>query len=137
MIILNKCTRINLCNMKIEQNRLRSRPSTLRHHLNSLPPTMAAEAVGQAPLLAKSQNQSKFKFLTNRFSLLVNQTFFLNDFYLFIRGGDDKDENDKLQGALSSAIVTEKPNVKWGDVAGLETAKEGLKEAVIMPVKFP
>jgi len=42
-----------------------------------------------------------------------------------------------LKGALSSAIVTEKPNVKWSDVAGLESAKEGLKEAVIMPVMFP
>jgi vacuolar protein-sorting-associated protein 4 len=53
------------------------------------------------------------------------------------KGGDDQDENEKLQGALSSAIVTEKPNIKWDDVAGLESAKEGLKEAVIMPVKFP
>jgi vacuolar protein-sorting-associated protein 4 len=53
------------------------------------------------------------------------------------RGGDDDDEDKKLQNALSSAIVTEKPNIKWTDVAGLETAKEGLKEAVIMPVKFP
>lgn len=55
-----------------------------------------------------------------------------------IRGeGDGDDEDKKLQGALSSAIVTEKPNIKWDDVAGLEGAKEGLKEAVIMPVRFP
>lgn len=33
--------------------------------------------------------------------------------------------------------TTEKPNVKWDDVAGLEGAKEALKEAVILPVKFP
>lgn len=38
---------------------------------------------------------------------------------------------------LSGAIVKEKPNVKWDDVAGLFQAKEALKEAVIMPVKFP
>ncbi len=31
----------------------------------------------------------------------------------------------------------EKPNVKWDDVAGLESAKESLKEAVILPIKFP
>lgn len=42
-----------------------------------------------------------------------------------------------MRGALSSAIVSEKPNVKWDDVAGLEGAKEALKEAVILPAKFP
>jgi len=49
---------------------------------------------------------------------------------------NDKEE-DKLADALSSAIVVDKPNVKWDDVAGLELAKENLKEAVILPVKFP
>eukprot|EP00588_Corethron_pennatum_P014771 CAMPEP_0194273816 /NCGR_PEP_ID=MMETSP0169-20130528/7077_1 /TAXON_ID=218684 /ORGANISM="Corethron pennatum, Strain L29A3" /LENGTH=448 /DNA_ID=CAMNT_0039016881 /DNA_START=159 /DNA_END=1505 /DNA_ORIENTATION=- len=51
--------------------------------------------------------------------------------------GDDDAEQSKLRGALSSAIVTEKPNVKWDDVAGLEKAKESLKETVILPVRFP
>lgn len=31
----------------------------------------------------------------------------------------------------------EKPNIQWNDVAGLEGAKEALKEAVILPIKFP
>ena len=31
----------------------------------------------------------------------------------------------------------ERPNVKWSDVAGLEGAKDALKEAVILPIKFP
>ena len=31
----------------------------------------------------------------------------------------------------------ETPNIKWSDVAGLDGAKESLKEAVILPVKFP
>ena len=31
----------------------------------------------------------------------------------------------------------EKPNVRWDDVAGLHIAKESLKEAVIIPIKFP
>ena len=52
-------------------------------------------------------------------------------------GGGDDDEKKKMQGALGSAIVTEKPNVSWSDVAGLDAAKEALKEAVILPVKFP
>jgi len=38
---------------------------------------------------------------------------------------------------IVGAIVQERPNVKWGDVAGLEGAKDALKEAVILPVKFP
>ncbi len=46
-------------------------------------------------------------------------------------------ETEKLQKALSHAIVTEKPNVKWDDVAGLHLAKQLLKEAVIMPIKYP
>jgi vacuolar protein-sorting-associated protein 4 len=52
-------------------------------------------------------------------------------------GGEDDKEKDRLKANLGSAIVTEKPNVKWDDVAGLEGAKDALKEAVILPVKFP
>lgn len=52
--------------------------------------------------------------------------------------GDDQDpELKKLRAGLSSAILSEKPNVKWDDVAGLEGAKASLKEAVILPIKFP
>ena len=46
-------------------------------------------------------------------------------------------EKERLKASLGSAIVSEKPNVRWDDVAGLEGAKEALKEAVILPVKFP
>lgn len=49
----------------------------------------------------------------------------------------DDPEKKKLQGKLEGAIVVEKPHVKWSDVAGLEAAKEALKEAVILPIKFP
>jgi vacuolar protein-sorting-associated protein 4 len=57
------------------------------------------------------------------------------------KDGGDGDETDpdkeKLAAALSGAIVKEKPNVRWDDVAGLDQAKGLLKEAVILPVKFP
>ena len=46
------------------------------------------------------------------------------------KDGKDDDEQSKMRGALSSAIVSEKPNVKWSDVAGLEGAKEALKEGL-------
>ncbi|KAF1352146.1 vacuolar protein sorting-associated protein 4 [Delphinella strobiligena] len=56
------------------------------------------------------------------------------------KGGDDGDEDadsKKLRGALAGSILSEKPNIKWEDVAGLDAAKEALKEAVILPIKFP
>ncbi|CAJ0585210.1 unnamed protein product, partial [Mesorhabditis spiculigera] len=56
------------------------------------------------------------------------------------KDGDDSDEDvekKKMQDKLQGAIVMEKPNVKWTDIAGLESAKEALKEAVILPIKFP
>lgn len=52
-------------------------------------------------------------------------------------GDDDDADTKKLRGALAGAILSEKPNVSWDDIAGLETAKDALKEAVILPVKFP
>ncbi|PLB40831.1 AAA family ATPase VPS4 [Aspergillus candidus] len=57
------------------------------------------------------------------------------------KGGKEEDAEDadskKLRSALAGAILTDKPNVQWEDVAGLEGAKEALKEAVILPIKFP
>ncbi|CZR64224.1 probable vacuolar sorting protein VPS4 [Phialocephala subalpina] len=46
-------------------------------------------------------------------------------------------ESQKLRNALQGAILQDKPNIRWEDVAGLEGAKEALKEAVILPIKFP
>lgn len=46
-------------------------------------------------------------------------------------------EKGQFQDALKQAIITEKPNVKWEDVAGLENAKKALQEAIILPAKFP
>ncbi|KAI9321034.1 hypothetical protein BX666DRAFT_1852511 [Dichotomocladium elegans] len=50
---------------------------------------------------------------------------------------DDDPEMKKMRASLASAILSEKPNVRWDDVAGLEGAKEAIKEAVILPIKFP
>lgn len=57
-------------------------------------------------------------------------------------GNDDDDDDEdketkKLMAQVGSAILLEKPNVKWTDVAGLDKAKESLNEAVIMPIRFP
>jgi vacuolar protein-sorting-associated protein 4 len=42
-----------------------------------------------------------------------------------------------MKGGLEGCIVKEKPNVPWDAIAGLEGAKEALKEAVILPMRFP
>lgn len=54
-----------------------------------------------------------------------------------VTSDDDSEDSKKLRSALSGAILTEKPNIRWEDIAGLDSAKEALKEAVILPVKFP
>jgi len=41
-----------------------------------------------------------------------------------------------LKSALEEAIVTEKPNIKWADIAGLVKAKQILKETVVLPLLF-
>lgn len=52
--------------------------------------------------------------------------------------GEPLDEDSKkLRSALAGAILQDRPNVSWDDVAGLEGAKEALKEAVLLPIKFP
>jgi ATP-dependent Zn protease len=78
-----------------------------------------------------------------------NIFFFVPDNFVvlfFFRSDDKKSDSDsdsddpekkKLQSKLEGAIVMEKPCVNWSDVAGLEGAKEALKEAVILPIKFP
>jgi vacuolar protein-sorting-associated protein 4 len=56
-------------------------------------------------------------------------------------GNDDDEEdkdNNKLKEQLKDSIIHhEDLKVTWDDVAGLEAAKEALKEAVILPTKFP
>ena len=43
---------------------------------------------------------------------------------------EGKNEEDEL-------VVTEKPNVTWDEVVGLETAKKAVKEAIVYPVQRP
>jgi len=46
-------------------------------------------------------------------------------------------EEGKLAEAIADTIVSEKPNVKWDDVANLEVAKQALREAIILPMMRP
>lgn len=46
-------------------------------------------------------------------------------------------DNDKLASAIDDLIVTEKPNVKMKDIAGLSVAKQTLREAIVLPLMRP
>jgi vacuolar protein-sorting-associated protein 4 len=50
---------------------------------------------------------------------------------------EPKNEKTEMKNNLDGVVVREKPNVTWDDVAGLVKAKEALKEAVVMPLRFP
>lgn len=50
---------------------------------------------------------------------------------------EDKEDDDELRKGIMSSIVGEKCDVHWDDVAGLEGAKSALKEAVILPTRYP
>ena len=52
-------------------------------------------------------------------------------------GGGADDGESKLEDAIASAILPEKPTVPWEEIAGLEQAVKALKEIVIEPRKFP
>lgn len=56
------------------------------------------------------------------------------------KNGDSETEPKNGDGGKSSyeeLIVTEKPNVTWEEVVGLDPAKKAVKEAIIYPVQRP
>jgi ATP-dependent 26S proteasome regulatory subunit len=50
---------------------------------------------------------------------------------------DTNTDDLQLRAQLRTAILSEKPNVKWDDVVGLVQAKESLHETVILPTMYP
>jgi len=50
---------------------------------------------------------------------------------------DAKSLSEDRKASYEELIIKEKPNVKWDDVVGLETAKRAIKEAIVYPVQRP
>jgi vacuolar protein-sorting-associated protein 4 len=46
-------------------------------------------------------------------------------------------EEQELLDMISGTIVTESPNVKWDDIAGLYNVKQTLREAIVLPIAKP
>lgn len=53
------------------------------------------------------------------------------------KGKEEDEDKERMRKGLEDTIVTTKPNVRWDQIAGLEAAKEALKESVILPMRFP
>lgn len=49
----------------------------------------------------------------------------------------ENNEMRELASIITRDIFTENPNVMFNVIAGLDAAKRVLKEAVVMPVKYP
>ncbi len=47
------------------------------------------------------------------------------------------DEEQELLNMISGTIVTESPNVRWIEIAGLENCKQALREAIVLPMVKP
>ncbi len=51
--------------------------------------------------------------------------------------GISDEETGEIDQAIADTIITEKPDIKWDDVANLQTAKQALREAIIWPIMRP
>lgn len=47
------------------------------------------------------------------------------------------DDEKELRKTIEGTIVTERPTVTWGDVAGMEDPKQAIREAVVLPMAHP
>jgi vacuolar protein-sorting-associated protein 4 len=46
-------------------------------------------------------------------------------------------EQQEIIDSISGTILTESPDVKWTDIAGLEGSKQALREAIVLPIMKP
>jgi len=53
------------------------------------------------------------------------------------RGEGVSDAEQGLLDTISDTIVTESPNVRWIEIAGLENCKQSLREAIVLPMIKP
>ena len=78
----------------------------------------AKEYIGRAKALNKiNKNNLNSKNNTNR--------------------GEQSDQNSELDQNIEASIVSENPDITLNDVAGLETVKRSLREAIVLPLKRP
>jgi len=50
---------------------------------------------------------------------------------------EESDHTPKQPARLEQLVLTEKPNVKWNEIADLRDAKKAIEESIVFPVKRP
>ncbi|MEM2106012.1 MAG: AAA family ATPase [Candidatus Bathyarchaeia archaeon] len=53
------------------------------------------------------------------------------------KGAEVAKATEDAKSSYEELVITEKPNVKWDEVVGLESAKKAVKEAIVYPVQRP
>ncbi|MEM3596929.1 MAG: AAA family ATPase [Candidatus Bathyarchaeia archaeon] len=53
------------------------------------------------------------------------------------KGAEGAKTIEEGKSSYEELVITEKPNVKWDEVVGLESAKKAVKEAIVYPVQRP
>jgi len=131
---------IQLVSQATEKDNAKEYPEALRLYQLSLEYFMTAIKYEKNPRMKQTIKDKVMEYMTRAEKL---KTMIENPAKQGVpsggakKEGEESDETKKYKDALSSIILKEKPNVKWDDVAGLMGAKEALKEAVILPIKFP
>jgi vacuolar protein-sorting-associated protein 4 len=52
-------------------------------------------------------------------------------------GGQFSEEEQEMIDMVSGTIVTESPDIRWNQIAGLENCKQALREAIVLPMLKP
>ena len=47
------------------------------------------------------------------------------------------DDEKELRKTIEGTIITERPTITWGDVAGMDVPKQAIREAVVLPMSHP
>ncbi|KER22385.1 hypothetical protein T265_09503 [Opisthorchis viverrini] len=108
------------------------------------PPASNAQLPSPSRRIIGERNRGSYKHhtISTRFLQLIDPG--TGGTKMKAKKSNEKDESDKedeekekFKSSLKSAIIIQRPNISWDDVVGLSAAKEALKEAVILPIKFP
>ncbi|MEM0340370.1 MAG: AAA family ATPase [Acidilobaceae archaeon] len=86
------------------------------------------------------QYKKKLEELEKKNKLKVSSGGEDEEYYVEITNEGNKKEStsqDDLEKLLPPFIIRDRPNVTFNDIAGLEHAKEAIREAIVYPVKRP